>query len=451
MLAQLGTVLEASRPLLLLATLGLAAVAGTVVGPAPKAGASAADGPRVDADRLLAMMSALARFGDTGDGGVHRLAYTETDLEARAWVARKMAEAGLEVRVDAAGNLLGRRPGTADLPPILVGSHIDTVPHGGAYDGALGSLAALEVAWTLEDRGLRTRHPLEVVIFQNEEGGLVGSEALVGELSRDALDRESQSGKTLGEGIAFLGGDPDRLSEAAQKPGDVAAYLELHIEQGAVLEETGTDIGVVEGIVGIDWWDVTVTGHANHAGTTPMDRRRDALLAAARFVDAVNRVVTSEPGRQVGTVGRIEASPGAPNVIPGRVEVSLELRDLDAGKIDRLSRRIRAEAEDIAEATGTEITFEDQELGIEPALTDERIQRAVEEAAAALGLSSMRMPSGAGHDAQSLAALGPIGMVFIPSVGGISHSPQEHSKPEDVVNGANVLLRTLLAIDGLEL
>lgn len=451
MLAQLGTVLEAPRPMLLLAAFGLMAVAGAVVGPAPQTGASEAGGPRVDADRLLAMMSDLARFGDTGDGGVHRLAYTETNLEARRWVVAKMEEAGLEVRVDTAGNLLGRRPGTADLPPILLGSHIDTVPQGGAFDGSLGSLAALEVAWTLQDRGLRTRHPVEVVIFQNEEGGLVGSEALVGELSRDALDRESQSGKTLGEGIAFLGGDPERLSEAARKPGDVAAYLELHIEQGAVLEESGTDIGVVEGIVGIEWWDVTVTGHANHAGTTPMDRRRDALLAAARFVDAVNRVVTSVPGRQVGTVGRIEAHPGAPNVIPGRVEASLELRDLDADKIERLFERIRDEARAIAEATGTEFTFEDQELGIEPALTDERIQQAAEEAAASLGLSSMRMPSGAGHDAQSLAALGPIGMVFVPSVGGISHSPEEHTKPEDVVHGADVLLRTLLAIDELEL
>jgi len=418
---------------------------------AAAAGTSEAVPARVDGDRLLALMKALARFGDTGDGGVHRLAYSEEDRQAREWLAAKMEEAGLEVRIDTAGNLIGRRPGVEDLPPILLGSHIDTVPRGGAYDGSLGSLAALEVAWTLEDRGLPTRHPLEVVIFQNEEGGLVGSEALAGELDPEALERVSQSGKTLGEGIAFLGGDPERLKEAAREPGDIAAYLELHIEQGAVLEQAGLDIGVVEGIVGIDWWDVTVDGAANHAGTTPMDQRQDALLAAARFIHAVHRVVTAEPGPQVGTVGRIEAEPGAPNVIAGHVELSLELRDLDAAVIDRLYGRIRTEAEGIAAATGTELTFEDQELGIEPAPTDERIRHAVEQAAEVLGLTSRRMPSGAGHDAQSLAALGPVGMIFIPSVGGISHSPEEYSKPQDVVNGANVLLGTLLAIDPVDL
>lgn len=402
---------------------------------------------QVDAPRLLGLLEALSRFGATPDRGVHRLAYTEEDLKARAFVAQKMEEAGLSVRIDPAGNLLGRREGTENLPPILLGSHIDTVPHGGAYDGAVGSMAALEVAWTLHDRGLRTRHPVEVVIFQNEEGGLVGSEALAGNLKPEALSRVSQSGKTLAEGIAFLGGDPERLGKAARRPGEIAAYLELHIEQGETLETERIQIGVVEGIVGIWWWEVTAEGFANHAGTTPMDRRRDALLAAARFIDAVHRTVRSVPGRQVGTVGRIEAHPGAPNVIPGRVTFSLELRDLDAGKIQDLFRRLRAEADRIAAATGTAFTFVDRELGIVPALTDEAIRRAIEGAAEKLGLSHRRMPSGAGHDAQSLAPLGPIGMIFIPSVGGISHSPEEYSRPEDMVNGANVLLHTLLALD----
>lgn len=415
---------------------------------APSRAAQVAEGPRVNGPRLLSLLEDLARFGATPDGGVQRLAYSEEDRRARDWVAERMQGAGLEVIIDPAGNLVGRRPGSEDLPPILLGSHIDTVPHGGAYDGSVGSMAALEVAWTLEDQGLETRHPLEVAIFQNEEGGLVGSEAMAGTLEAAALSRVSQSGRTLREGIAFLGGDPDRLVEASRPPGSIAAYLELHIEQGAVLEEAGVDIGVVEGIVGIVWWDVTVEGFANHAGTTPMDRRRDALLAAARFVDAVNRVATSVPGRQVATVGRIEAEPGAPNVIPGRVTLSLEIRDLDGAKIETLFEGMRAEAGRIAEATGISFAFEDQELGIEPAPTDERLRTAVERSASSLGLSHRRMPSGAGHDAQSLAPLGPIGMIFIPSIGGVSHSPEELSRSEDVVRGADVLLRTVLEIDG---
>lgn len=429
----------------------LLAVLAMTAGPVRAAQPAESQGPRVDGERLLGMLRALARFGDTGDGGVQRLAYSEEDRQARAWFAAKMTEAGLEVRTDTAGNLTGRRPGREKLPPILLGSHIDSVPHGGAYDGPLGSLAALETAWRLRELAITTRHPIEVVVFQNEEGGLVGSEAMAGELEPEGLDRTSQSGKTLREGIAFLGGDPDRLAEAARKPSDMAAYLELHIEQGAVLEEAGIDIGVVEGIVGISWWNVTVEGRANHAGTTPMNRRQDALLAAAQFIEAVHQVVMSVPGRQVGTVGRIEAEPGAPNVIAGRVRMSLELRDLDAAKIDRLYQQIHAEAARIAKETGTTFTFEDRELGIEPAPTDPRLRDAVEQAATSLGLTSLRMPSGAGHDAQSMAALGPIGMIFIPSVGGISHSPREYSKPEDVVNGADVLLRTLLTIDAIDL
>jgi N-carbamoyl-L-amino-acid hydrolase len=209
------------------------------------------------------------------------------------------------------------------------------------------------------------------------------------------------------------------------------------------------DIGVVEGIVGIEWWDVTVEGFANHAGTTPMDGRRDALLAAARFVEAVNDIVTGIPGRQVGTVGQIAAYPGAPNVIPGRVTASLELRDLDAERIQTLFRRIRAEANAIGERTGTTFTFVSRGLDIAPALTDQRVQGAIVGAARELSLSFRLMPSGAGHDAQSLAALAPIGMIFIPSAGGVSHSPREHSDPEDLVNGANVLVNGLLGLDGM--
>ena len=236
------------------------------------------------------------------------------------------------------------------------------------------------------------------------------------------------------------------MSSARRKRGDIAAYLELHIEQGGILDTEKIDIGIVEGIVGINWWDVTIEGFANHAGTTPMNQRHDALLAAAKFIEAVNRIVTSVPGRQVGTVGRIQALPGAPNVIPGKVVLSLELRDLDAAKISQLYQKILAEARQIAESSGTKFDFKEINVNI-PAPTDELIRRFIAESARDLGLSTKTMPSGAGHDAQDMARLGPVGMIFIPSVGGISHSPREFSRPEDIANGADVLLHALLKLD----
>jgi N-carbamoyl-L-amino-acid hydrolase len=226
----------------------------------------------------------------------------------------------------------------------------------------------------------------------------------------------------------------------------VAGYFELHIEQGGVLEQTTTDIGIVEGIVGIRWWDVTITGFANHAGTTPMDQRQDAMLAAGRFIDMVNRVVRSVPGRQVGTVGRLLATPSAPNVVPGKVVCSLEIRDLDDAKIAMLFQRIQQEARGIGDATRT--TFEYADLHINTsAPSDPRMREVISDAARAHSLSTRVMPSGAGHDAQAIAQLGPMGMIFIPSIGGISHSPKEFSRAEDILNGANVLLAAVRAAD----
>ncbi|MGH7616536.1 MAG: hydantoinase/carbamoylase family amidase, partial [Gemmatimonadaceae bacterium] len=274
---------------------------------------------------MLARLRELAAIGATAAGGVNRPAYSEDDLEARARVRGWMREAGMTVRVDTAGNTFARLDGRDPaLPPIVIGSHTDTVPDGGRYDGALGVLAALEVARTLGASDERLRHPLEVVDFQNEEGGIVGSKAVVGRLDAAELSRTAVSGFTLGDGIRRLGGDPDSLAECVLAPGSRAAYAELHIEQGRVLERGATDIGIVEGIVGIWYWDVTFDGVASHAGTTAMTDRRDALLAAARFVDAVNTVVTSTPGRHVGTVGKLTVFPGGANVIPGRVVLTLE-------------------------------------------------------------------------------------------------------------------------------
>ncbi|HXV63172.1 MAG TPA: Zn-dependent hydrolase [Vicinamibacteria bacterium] len=412
---------------------------------------SHAAAPRVNGARLNRRLSDLSRFGRTAEGGISRVAYSDADLNGRDFAMKWMREAGLDVRTDTAGNLLGRRAGTEpDLPPILLGSHIDSVPEGGNYDGQVGSMGAIEVAHTLEEAGVRTRHPLEVVIFQNEENGKTGSRAMVGEVTEKDLALPSHTDKTVGEGIAFIGGDPERLDEARRRPGDIAAFFELHIEQGGVLEERGIDVGVVEGIVGIERWVVVIEGFANHAGTTPMDQRRDALLTAGRFIDLVNQVVTSTPGRQVATVGRIEAHPGAPNVIPGRVELSLEIRDLAMDHIERFFARIEREARGVASRNRTSISFERYYVS-RAAPTDERLRELVRKAAHDLGLSTLSMPSGAGHDAQSIALVAPVGMIFIPSTGGISHSPKEYSRPEDIEAGANVLLGAVLGADILAL
>lgn len=402
---------------------------------------------RVDIQRLFGHLLSLGSFGKNPEGGVSRVAYSNADNMGREYVTILMKSARLDVTTDAAGNLIGRRSGSdPSLKPILMGSHIDSVPEGGNFDGTVGSLGAIEVAQVLAENNVTLRHPLEVIIFQNEEGGLIGSRAIDGELTEQELDLVSRSGKTIRDGIKFIGGDPTKLSTVRRNKGDIAAYLELHIEQGGTLEAEQINIGVVEGIVGINWWDVTIEGFANHAGTTAMNNRQDALLAAAKFIEAVNRVVTSTPGRQVGTVGRITALPGAPNVIPGKVVLSLELRDLDAEKINLLYGRIRAEAEQIAKASNTKFDFKEINVNI-PAPTDPRIRAIISDAARELRLSTKVMPSGAGHDAQDMARLGPVGMIFIPSVGGISHSPKEFSKPSDVENGANVLLHTLLKLD----
>src|SRR5258708_1086088 len=397
---------------------------------------------RVNGARISEHLNALAEFGKNPHGGVSRLAYSEADRRGREYVVGLMQRAKLDVSIDAAGNIIGRRAaGNNDdsLRPILFGSHIDSVPEGGNYDGVVGSLGAIEVAQTLPENNPTTRHPLEVVVFQNEEGGLIGSRAMNGELTEKELDLVSRSGKTIREGINFIGGDTAKLSSVKRDKGSIAAYLELHIEQGGILEAEKLDIGVVEGIVGINWWDVTIEGFANHAGTTPMNNRQDALLAAAKFIEAVNRIVTSIPGRQVGTVGRIQALPGAPDVIPGKVILSLELRDLDEGTINLMYRQIYLEARRIARES--KVTFEFKEINVNiPAPTDSRIWPLIEESAKELGLTTRLMPSGAGHDAQDMARLAPAGMIFIPSIGGITHSPKEFSRPKDIENGAHVVL-----------
>jgi len=404
--------------------------------------------PTVDQQRLEQRIFDLAKFGLQKNGETERVAFSDADIEARQWVVETLKGFGMEVRIDAAGNIIGQRAGKdASKKPIAFGSHIDRVPNGGNYDGCVGSMAALEVIATLNENNITTSHPLEVIIFPNEEGGVMGSRAMAGNLGKSAFPIANATGYSMGEGIMRIGGDTTKIKQAAREKGSMAAFLELHIEQGGKLESLGLDIGVVEGIVGLNWWDVVFTGFANHAGTTPMNARQDALLAAAKYIVAVNEVANSFDGAQVATVGRIKAEPGAPNVIPGKVVASLEIRDLSSEVIEKVYQAIKQKTEEIAKSSNVSVEFRPLDTTAEPALTDPTIQKEIESSAKALGLSYQYMPSGAGHDSQDISRIAPVGMIFVPSKGGISHSPKEFTSAKDMANGANVLLRTILALD----
>lgn len=411
-------------------------------------GVLSAQQPKVNQHRLEKRIFNLAEFGLQENGETERVAFSDADIDARNWVIKTLKGFGMRVKVDAAGNIIGTRQGTdSSKKPIAFGSHIDRVPNGGNYDGCLGSMAALEVIETLNENNIETNHPLEVIIFPNEEGGVMGSRAMAGNLGKSALSVVNSTGYSMGDGIMRIGGDTTKLEEAKRKKGSLAAFLELHIEQGGKLEKEKLDIGIVEGIVGLNWWDVVFTGFANHAGTTPMDARQDALLAAAKYIVAVNEVTNSFEGSQVGTVGRIKAEPGAPNVIPGKVIASLEIRDLSSEVIQKVYEAIKEKTEKIAKASNVSVEFLPLDTTAEPALTNTSIQKEIEASAKTLGLTFKYMPSGAGHDAQDISRFAPVGMIFVPSKGGISHSPKEFTSAEDMANGANVLLHSILSLD----
>jgi N-carbamoyl-L-amino-acid hydrolase len=409
---------------------------------------SFAQQPKVNQDRLEKRIFELAEFGLQENGETERVAFSDADVAAQQWVIQRLNELGLEVHIDFAGNIIAKRPGKkSSLKPISFGSHIDRVPNGGNYDGCVGSMASLEVLEILNENKIKTKHPLEIIIFSNEEGGVMGSRAIAGHLGKSALGVVNSSGYSMGEGIMRLGGDTTKIAEVTRKKGAVAAFLELHIEQGGTLEKENLQIGIVEGIVGLKWWEVEFTGFSNHAGTTPMNARQDALLAAAKFIIAVNEVTTSFDGAQVGTVGKISAEPGAPNVIPGKVVTSLEIRDLSSDVIQKVYEAIEAKGQEIAKASNVQIEFRALDTTADPAIMTAAIQNEIKASAEKLGLSSMKMPSGAGHDAQDMAIIAPTGMIFVPSKGGISHSPKEFTSAADMANGANVLLHTILALD----
>jgi N-carbamoyl-L-amino-acid hydrolase len=405
----------------------------------------------VNSQRLQSTLVKLSEYGRNPEGGVTRLGYSETDMAAREYVIGLMKDAGLSVRIDPAGNIFGHRDGSENLPVILLGSHIDSVVHGGNYDGDVGSLGAIEVIRALSESRIKTRHPLEVVVWTNEEGnhfgiGTLGSGIAAGLIGVEILDRQDDKGTSFAEWLRRYGQDPTKLADARIPQGTLAASLELHIEQGPTLYEKRIPIGVVQGIVAVRRWVCVVSGFANHAGTTPMNRRHDALAAASRDVLAVRDVVRGKAGTQVGNVGMMKVEPGAPNVIPGRAEFPVELRDLDDAKVarmwDRVAERLRQTDKEEGVKTHCEATD-----AVNSARADTNVQAAIRDAAKSAGFASIDLPSFAGQDSQNIAKIAPMGMIFIPSVDGISHSPKEYSSPEDIANGSEVLYHTVLLLD----
>ena len=405
----------------------------------------------IDAARLNRSLEELGRIGHTPQG-MQRVAFSPLDVEGRQHTIALMRRAGLEIRIDPAGNIIGRKEGLEPgLPAIGLGSHVDTVPNGGKYDGALGTLAAIECAQRLYDLGVITQHPLEILVFTNEEGTgfhswLFGSQAMAGTLTPEELDVVDQEGVSLATKLPQIGGDLSQIQRASRAAREFASYFELHIEQGPNLHRSGAPIGVVTGITGKAGFDVTVNGAANHAGTTPMGGRHDALVSASRLVLAVRRVSAELEVCRVSTVGQLTASPNATNVIPGTVKFSAEFRDVDHHAMAAAEGELRRAAQEVEVSDGVSVEINPLPTTTPaPIATD--MQDLVAQAAGNVGLEIQRLPSGAGHDAQAMAAITRVAMIFVPSVDGISHSPLEYSTPEACANGAQVLLELLLTAD----
>jgi len=397
---------------------------------------------KVDRRRLELALEELSRVGETSRGGLTRLALSDDDRRARDRVVAWMRATGLAVRVDRMGNIFGERPGTEPLPPVMVGSHLDSVPTGGRYDGQLGVLCALEAIRALDDHGVRTRHPVTLVVFTNEEGARfqpaeLASGVLAGRIPlEDAYNARDKDGIRLVdelERIGYLGPEP-----CAARP--MRAYLELHIEQGPLLEEGGYSVGVVEGIVAISWSRVTIRGTQDHAGPTPMRTRHDALVAAADVVAGVRRLARDiVGGDMVATVGQLSVAPNIVNAIPGTVTLSVDLRDPSDAALDRalpmLERVVRQACEREGVRWELEHYWRVPSTPFDPLVVD-----AIERAARAAGARHRRLRSGAGHDAQYMATLGPAGMIFVPSRGGRSHCEEEFTPMDDIEYGATTLL-----------
>jgi N-carbamoyl-L-amino-acid hydrolase len=403
--------------------------------------------PQINGPRLLDSLQALGQIGALPGGGVNRLALTDADRDARDWTLACMRDLGMRIDIDAIGNIIATCPGLEDLPPVMTGSHIDTVRTGGLYDGNYGVLAGLEVVATLREVGLQTRRPLAVAVFTNEEGArfqpdMMGSLVYAGGMAlQDALATCDADGLTVQaelQRIGYQGTAPVGMPV-------VDSYIELHVEQGPVLEQMGLQIGVVEGVQGISWTEFTVAGQSNHAGTTPMVLRHDAALVAAQVAVYVRELSQRMGGSQLATVGAMRLSPNLVNVIAQKAVFTVDLRNTDSALLAQAEADLHAYAHQAAQAEGARITSRVL-ARFEPVAFDPFVVNLVEQQTRALGCTYQRMPSGAGHDAQMLARVCPSAMIFVPSVGGLSHNVREHTEPADLQRGAQVLLQVVLAL-----
>ena len=389
----------------------------------------------------------MAAIGLQNDGSVKRLAFTEDDCKARTLFREWLIAAGASVRIDAAGNLVGRIEGTEPgLPALVTGSHLDTVPTGGRFDGALGVLAGLEVIRSLKDQAISLRHPLEVVAFADEESTMVGCKGMTGVASGNTADYTCSNGQSISDNLPCIGGSWQQLSEARRSDDAIAAFVELHVEQGGILESRGDAIGLVEGVVGQRRFLVRIEGQANHAGTTPMDARQDALATAAQVILAVQELANNHPGDPVGTVGKLQLWPNAANVVPGQVELSVDLRDLSIEVLNELVEELEGRLNSISRASGCPISLLPQ-FSVDPTPAHLSVTDAIANAAQTLGLSCSALPSRASHDSQEMGRRWPMGMIFVPSRGGLSHSAAEFTSSRQCADGTAVLMQSLVRLD----
>ena len=404
---------------------------------------------RINPDRMLVTFNELAQIGATMDGGVDRPTFSDAHLAARKWFRGQIESSGLEFHSDSAGNHSACLAcGPKGAPTLLLGSHLDSVPNGGRFDGALGVISAFEVLRTVKDARLRLKVQLEAIDFTDEEGtlvGLLGSAAIAGNLHPELLKNPRGGRQALVEGMRRAGLNDEGMLNAARPKDSLAGYLELHIEQGKHLERAGINIGVVSAIVGIWSYKLSFMGRADHAGSTSMDDRLDASLGASAFTLAAREIVLRDFPNCVVNVGKMEFTPGAFNIVPARVDISLEFRSPDEGEFKHLDLVLIECAKAQAQQFGLKLEIDS--LGLHaPSPMSENIKRALVDACDALGLTHTPLVSGAGHDGQSLANICPIGMIFVPSVNGASHAPRELTHWEDCVNGANVLLQAALRL-----
>ena len=407
---------------------------------------------RVDRTRLMDRIFGLADVGSIDGGGVCRLALTDEDRAGRDLVVSWMRDLNLDIRIDAIGNVVGIRAGTDDsLAPVMTGSHIDTVRTGGKYDGNFGVLAGLEVLETCEANSIRTRHPLAVAFFTDEEGArfhpdMMGSLVYAGGLPIEAaLDLPGIDGTRVGDEL-------ERIGYAGSHPCPGIAphrFVELHVEQGPILESEGVTIGVVESVQGISWQEITIVGQSNHAGTTPMRLRHDAAFAAAQIAVRVREIVDELGGNQVGTVGSIRVHPDLINVVAARAVMTVDLRNTDNVVLGMAEAMLANAIDEVAATEGVTVTSRTT-ARFDPVEFDAEVIDLVETTAQDQGNTTRRMPSGAGHDAQMIARMCPTAMIFVPSVGGLSHNVAEFTEPDDLIAGANVLLRVMLQLAGVD-